>query len=553
MLKSILLFLNSLLGILLVLFLILIAQVKISPPLVDESIQPENYVRKQVGESHYEVGANWLKKNKEGIWEMYIEGSPYERGVIYGVLAKEIIESQEDAFVNQIDELVPGTFFQRFLQIFIALFNRDMDEHVPSENLQEIYGISKSFSPKYTYIGPHFYRILYYHAAHDIGHALADLRIVGCTSFAAKNSFTEDGELLLGRNFDFYMGEAFAKDKLLLFVKPTDGYGFATYSWAGFTGVVSGMNEKGLSVTLNASKSDIPTKAKTPISLLAREILQYASTIDEAVTIAEKHETFVSESLLIGSKEDNSAAIIEKSPSQMDVVYQEEDQLVCANHYQGQIFGQQAVNIENINFSDSKYRYDRMQELLGENKPLNPEKVARVLRNKNGLNDKKIGLGNPKAINQMIAHHGVIFKPLENIMWVSTAPYQMGDFVAYDVSKVIESNGVIIHSDSLNIAQDDFINTQRFADFKAYKKLKEELVKSLLFRKEISWDEDKIQKFIALNPESYEVYNNLGWYFETKGNISKAKEMYALALTKEIASLRERNAIEADLKKFDNE
>src|SRR5690606_14293044 len=94
---------------------------------------------------------------------------------------------------------------------------------------------------------------------------------------------------------------------------------FAMYSWAGLTGVVSGMNETGLCVTINAAKSDLPNKTKTPISVLTREILQYAETIEQAIAIAEKREVFVSETIMVTSATDNKTVLIEKSPEAVAV------------------------------------------------------------------------------------------------------------------------------------------------------------------------------------------------------------------------------------------
>ncbi len=95
---------------------------------------------------------------------------------------------------------------------------------------------------------------------------------------------------------------------MIYFIEPEKGHAFMSVSWAGMIGVMSGMNVKGLTVTINAGKSDMPDKAKTPISLVAREILQYAENIDQAIEIAKKRKVFVSESILVGSAQDNKAA-----------------------------------------------------------------------------------------------------------------------------------------------------------------------------------------------------------------------------------------------------
>lgn len=530
---------NGLLTVVLVGVVVFILKVKITPPEVDESIQPQNYNRIEVAENHYKIGPNWLKKNDDGIWEMYLEGEAYERGVIYGVLAKELIESQEAAFVNQINELIPSQFFQQVLRVFIAWFNRDMDEYIPEENLKEIYGISKSFADKYDFIGPKLYRIMYYHAAHDIGHALSDLRVVGCTSFSVKDTYSQDGKLIVGRNFDFYMGEDFAKDKLLVFVKPDRGFPFSSYAWAGFTGVVSGLNTAGVSVTLNASKSAVPLSAKEPISILAREILQYSGTIAEAVDMAEARETFVSESILIGSAADRNSAIIEKGPEAMDVYRSNQDYLYCSNHYQSEYFLGKPVNQENIDLTDTRYRWERAQELIETNKPLNVVASANILRNRKGEEGKALGLGNPRALNQLIAHHSVLFKPEDKLMWVSTAPFQLGSFLCYNLDDVFGLQDRSYRVDSLKIPADPFLYSSEFSGFNTFRKGKEQLIKYHLLGRPLAWSNSDIQGFIAANPESYEVYVLLGKYFQQKNNPCVAEEYFQRSFTKVFASKKE--------------
>lgn len=530
-----------------ILFGLFLWRIQVPVPKVESNKTIGSYKRILIAPNHYQVENCWLKKNKYGIWEMYLEGSPYERGLIYGILSKELMEKQEVHFVSQIKEMIPNAFFLQILKGFVGWFNKDIYKYIPEENQQEIYGVSQSFSDQFNYIGPKYYRILNYHAAHDIGHALTDLNMVGCTSFAVSNSLSKDSSLLIARNFDFYMGDAFAEDKLIVFINPDKGYKFASYAWAGLTGVVSGMNEKGITVTLNASKSDIPYSAKEPISILARQILQYAATIEEARTIASKSETFVSESLLIGSAKDNKAEIIEKSPQKMDVYASNKDYLICANHYQGEAFVKDSVNIKNIKDTDSKYRFDRMNELMDQSYPLDIQKAAGILRNRNGLKNKFIGYGNSKSLNQLIAHHGILFKPAENKMWISTPPYQLGAFICYDLNDVFSHYQNFHSIDSLAIQQDPFVNSDDYKKFEAYKLTNQHINKFVMLDIPFELSPAMEKSFIVNNPQSYVTYLSLGNYFEKIKNYNKAVGYYSESLNHEVSSENEKKVILAKI------
>lgn len=509
--------------------------------------------REKINDSTFFVGDNFLTKNKQGLWELYIAGDPLELGLIYGRLAQELIYNQESVFMQRIKSLVPSAGKQKFLQKFLSWYNRKMYLHVPEEYKSEIYGLSRYMSDDYNSIATPYLRALYLHGAHDIGHALHDLMLVGCTSFAAWDAKTEDGQLLIGRNFDFYAGDDFAENKLVSFVDPDQGYRYMSMSWSGFIGVVSGMNEKGLTVTINAGKSKIPWIAKTPISIVTREILQYASTIEDAIAIAKKREVFVSEAIMVGSVADHRAVLIEVSPKHLGVFdVENSEELICANHFQSETFKNDRRNKKAIENSHSQYRYDRMQQLLSKNNKLNPEKTVKILRNTKGLNDLNIGYGNEKALNQLLAHHGIVFKPEELKVWVSANPYQLGEFVAYDLNSVFRNrkgnpSKVSLASPSLNIPKDPFLESEAYRNYQDYRVLEEKITHVLEGKRQI--DPDELQKLTQLNPNYWKAHYLAGLYYYQQKDYKKALSQFEMASTKEVTTLPESKKLAKYLKK----
>lgn len=504
--------------------------------------------------SYYTLGNNSLKKNKYGIWEMYIEGKPLERGFAIGSLTRELIKKQETAFFNRIDMLINSDGYLKFLSKVVAWFNRKMYLYVPEEYKKEIYGISRYGNHQYDDFAKPYVRFLYYHGAHDIGHALQDLMLVGCTSFAVWDQNTADGKLLLGRNFDFYAGDDFAKEKIIAFIDPSEGYKFMSYTWPGMIGVVSGMNVKGLTVTINSAKSKIPLKAKTPISLLTREILQYAKNIEEAIAIAKRMEVFVSESIMVGSSIDKRAVIIEVSPKKMDVYrVNNSSTLICSNHFQGDAFLENPRNQQAILNGTTEFRYERMQQLLNNSKKLTPKDAAKILRERKGLDGIRLGMGNERAINQLLAHHGIIFKPEEHLVWVSANPYNMGEFVAYDLDDVFSSFSTLSKKDltlsksNLLIPEDPFIHTKSFKNYEEFRTMYRHFSRKISNGQEISVD--KLHYFKSLNPYYWKTYAIIGKYYYEKKQFKKAVIEFKQALNREITNLPDKRMLKKYVKK----
>ena len=514
--------------VILVLILIFIKSIYVSPPQIEDRSCLQLPI-KNVGADEIHFNDSWLRKKEDGLYEMYITGSDFERGVAIGKLSEDLIAFQEKAFIEGIEAMVPSSSYLNILKYFVAWKNRLLPKYIPEEYQREIYGMSLFASDEYDFVGPKFQRKLYYHAAHDIGHTVQNMGLIGCSAFSVNGNASADGKMLVGRNFDFYVGDAFAKNKVLLFMNPDEGIPFASYSWPGFIGVVSGINKEGITVSLNAGPPALPSKSKVPVSILAREILQYATNLEEAINIAASKDIFVSESFLIASAKDNKSIIIEKTPESMSIVPIEQARLVLTNHFQSDDLKDLEMNLAFKEVSSTNQRSDRMNRLLDFYEPLDLNEAVSILRDWKDDEESQSGVGNEISINQMIAHHSIIFKPQKNKFWISTGLNPMDRFLHYDLDDIFVSSQSIQNSDSLTIAPSPWLDSKEKENYLSYKKMYRLLEKNIAHKNEIA--KGDFERLIALNPNHYKAYLLAGAYYNDKQDCENL--IYFLDQTKE--------------------
>jgi isopenicillin-N N-acyltransferase-like protein len=161
------------------------------------------------------------------------------------------------------------------------------------------------------------------------------------------------------------------------------------------------------------------------------------------------------------------------------------------------------------------------------------------------LNGEDIGMGNEKAINQLIAHHSIVFEPKKLLVWVSTSPWQLGEYVAYDLNKVFALKGMKenkeVSDSSLTISADTFLLTAQYKQFIVFRTMKQRIMDG---------GDINADSLVASNPEFYNAYVLAGDYLYKKKKYADALKNYQLALTKEIATKKEEEHIRKQIKKI---
>lgn len=383
------------------------------------------------------LGKSWAAQ-REGLQVVFLKGSPFEMGYASSALLEKQVHTLENEFLGMVKGYVPQEWKLKLLKNYVIYRNRNLSDFVPLEYRQQIHGAVLGCVDAHPELGNYYNRMLNYHAAHDVSYMLIDNPLIsraGCTSFGAWGEATAGGNLISGRNFDWEAAEVFSRDRVVILCEPDNGIPSISLAWAGMAGVVSGMNRAGVSVTINGAPSSLPKNTATPVAMVARDVLQKAHNLTEALEIIRNAKVFVSTLWLVGSRADGKFVVVEKTPGACQVLEPESDVIVSANHFQTPGLKDDERNTNYMSEATSVSRSRRMAELLEQFRgKIDANISAQILRDRNLPGGDFAGNGHRASLNAFIATHATVMDLTDGIFWAASSPNQLGKFVAFDVN-----------------------------------------------------------------------------------------------------------------------
>lgn len=415
-------------------------------------------------------GESWLAR-QGGLWEMHLVGSPAAIGDAHGQLVARLFH-RLDADIRELVALRYPTWMDGWSALLGVRWDfRQADEVLPEAAATELAALAGALPEA---AGEHlgaYHRLFLYQCFQELGARIEDVLIEG-VAFAAiprsKTSTSSNGNLILGRSFAVDLGREVEVDRVVAFYYPDGKYPFVSIGWPGLIGVVTGINARGVFVALNPTRTDDPPEDGAPLAIVLRQVLEEADTLEQALELLKQAPLRSSGAVLVGDGIQRKAVVVELSPRNKEERRQirgESTSLVWAtDHLNHEPFDRDAQNDRIRRYTASGYRYDRLEERLGQLSPLDPEKAVDVLRDRLGKGGEELGLGNHNALEDLGLTHAVVIDASAMIMWVAEGPSALGRFRAFDLRYLLMRQG------SRPAPLDDFpadrlLHSEEFSDF----------------------------------------------------------------------------------------
>jgi len=392
------------------------------------------------------LGKSWMRR-RGSIFEVALDGDAPARGsAVSRLLRKEMVED-EDALYSSFKKGVPFAPARWAIMDLGRFQFRKVESGIPVDYRDEVAGIAQGFQPDpFDGILPSYHRFVFLYAVYDIALSFEKSPLIGCTTFTIPpadapatgvdvESATR-GHAFLARAFDFEAGEPFDRDKVVFLVREPGRIPFASVGWPGFVGVVSGMNREGVALVVHGGRAGTPRNFGVPVVFSLREALATAKTTEDAVKTLSSHEVMVSH-ITIVTDATGKTAVVERAPGVPAHVRWSDAPLATTNHFEGPLAND--PRDREVRSKTSTLPRRARGDVIVKELPAQPGVVSMVgaLRDRKNADGKPLPLGDRRAIDALIATHGVVMDTTARALWVSEYPHLLGRFVRFDLRALL--------------------------------------------------------------------------------------------------------------------
>lgn len=366
------------------------------------------------------------------VWFVWLSGPPEIRGAdMWRLVGPEMVKidaTMHDTF----KQVVPSFFLRQTITVAGQFFSRHLSEDIPLDIQREIVGQMQGYDDPFDDGGGKFPRFLAYLALHDLAQTIEKSPLIACSGFALTGSSSKSGGTLVGRNFDFEAGRVFDEQKAVIVQRVPGKLATASIAWPGMNGIVTGVNEARVYISVNAARSDNESARGTPVSLMVREVLEGSHSAEEAVERLEQARVRVADLYLIADPK--HAYVLEKTPARFSV-RAAAPTIAVTNHFLDPELRAEKRNQKLEARTTSLDRYARLDQLVNQRKaPADAHDGLAILRDRTSASGTPWALGDRHAIDGYIATHGVLVDFGRDVLWVSQAPHLSGEWLGVDLA-----------------------------------------------------------------------------------------------------------------------
>ena len=233
----------------------------------------------------------------DGLRVVYLEGTPYELGRQHGEALRNEVRASVEQTLSYFRSYIKIPWLNRALVNWWLMSTwKQARPFVPKEYLEELRGLSDGSGVPVREL----YRF----------NAIPD-RTYSCSNFAAWGHATAEGRMIHLRNLDWNISAHVQDHATIFVVHPTGQHAFINVAWAGFIGVMTGINDQHISIGQVGAETTDASFQGMPIQFVIRRVLERATTVDEAETIIRDMPRTVGINYVIADAKHQQAIVLE--------------------------------------------------------------------------------------------------------------------------------------------------------------------------------------------------------------------------------------------------